>query len=143
MKLFVDFNGFYLNREFILKEFAYTSMHTSECNLIQFKPPKSIIDINFYNVIKYYENNLGITWNSGDVEFESILFIIKDILNLNEIYLFNSEKQSILKNNFKLESQVFDIKSFDSEKILLVDFKTSKRPLQKVLLAKAMICSIF
>lgn len=91
--LFVDLQGFknYKN-QFIIKEFALAMSEYTQIFLI--KPPYHFLklDSNERKQVKWMENNRGILWSEGYIDYNEFRRIIKPVLLNQNIFVKGQEK---------------------------------------------------
>jgi len=89
----LDYKGFYLNRELIVKELAYYCLESDVTKVYHFKPEINFVDLSEkeQNVVRYYEKHVhGIPWNSGYFSPSDISRIVPTLSN--DVVYVNSSK---------------------------------------------------
>lgn len=90
--LFVDLQGFNLNKEFIIKEFAYSTNDYTQVFLV--KPPYAFsrLSENEKKQVRWLEKNYGILWSEGYIDYREFRRIIVSHLKDKKIFVKGPEK---------------------------------------------------
>lgn len=97
--LFVDLQGFKTDKnEFIVKEFAYSTLGYTQCFLI--KPPFtfSYLTESEKRQTRYLEKYLGFSWCQGYVDYRNFKKLIVNHLKDKTIFVKGKEKIQWVKN---------------------------------------------
>lgn len=91
--LFVDLQGFKNDKnQFIVKEFALATSEYTQIFLIKPPYPFSKLNSDERKQVKWIENNRGIFWSEGYVNYREFSRVIKSVLLNQNIFVKGQEK---------------------------------------------------
>jgi hypothetical protein len=117
----VDFEGYFVKNNFVIKELAYFRIEDSKTEQFLFTPPFSWSHLSFKEkqTVSYCENFLHqIRWDNGKTPYQNRLEICKGIFKPDDIiYIKGEQKQKYFKNLLPSVQKVYNLESFNCPKI--------------------------
>lgn len=121
MEIIVDIQGFQaINYSIIPKEIAILSRDSSRVQHFLIKPPypwKNLSKQHKRSAIWLYHNHHGLRWDDGNINYEEMFEILKNIMNQSvKIYVKGAIKKEFL-DQFSIPCcEIIDIDTFDVNK---------------------------
>ena len=117
----VDFEGYFVKNNFVIKEFAYFRLHGSKSEQFLFQAPFSWSALTFKEkqTVSYCEKFLHrIRWSSGNIPYQNRHKIFNNIFQKGDfVFVKGDQKVKVFQRYLSSEVKVKNLESYNCPKI--------------------------